>query len=225
MLKIGVRLPRKFEDAGEYLADARALDAAGVDSLWLDDAAYDPWLLLGGIAAVTGRARLVAPISSLDGRPAGSLYTRVETLDRLSRGRAALTVAGAAEEASAVEAVIEVARRARCCVILQAASDRGVRLAARLADGMLGVDASPELFQSIVEPIAGLRERDGLAEPFERWAAIRMPDDREGWQKARREYESAGATGVIVPADPRLLDLLRNGDEEDDRSDLGLAQG
>jgi hypothetical protein len=30
---------------------------------------------------------------------------------------------------------------------------------------------------------------------------------------------------VIVPADPRLLDLLRNGDEEEDRSDLGLAQG
>jgi hypothetical protein len=41
----------------------------------------------------------------------------------------------------------------------------------------------------------------------------------------RQEYEEAGASGVIVPADPRLLDLLRNGDEEDDRSDLQLAQG
>jgi hypothetical protein len=34
-----------------------------------------------------------------------------------------------------------------------------------------------------------------------------------------------GTTGVIVPAGPRLLDLLRNADEEDDRSDLILAQG
>jgi hypothetical protein len=41
----------------------------------------------------------------------------------------------------------------------------------------------------------------------------------------RREYEEAGATGIVVPLDPRLLDLLRNGDEEEDRSDLGLAQG
>jgi len=52
-----------------------------------------------------------------------------------------------------------------------------------------------------------------------------MPDDRETWRRLRREYEDAGATGIIVPSDPRLLDLLRNGDEEDDRSDLGLAQG
>jgi hypothetical protein len=37
--------------------------------------------------------------------------------------------------------------------------------------------------------------------------------------------EAVGATGIIVPADPRLLDLLRNGDEEEDRSDLGLSQG
>ena len=62
MLKIGVRLPSQFEDAGEYLADARALEAAGVDSLWLDEAGHEPWLVLAAIAAVTGRARLVAPV-------------------------------------------------------------------------------------------------------------------------------------------------------------------
>ncbi len=28
-----------------------------------------------------------------------------------------------------------------------------------------------------------------------------------------------------IPAEPRLLDLIRNADEEDDRSDLALAQG
>ena len=36
MLKIGVLLPSSFEDAGDFLADARALDAAGADSLWID---------------------------------------------------------------------------------------------------------------------------------------------------------------------------------------------
>ena len=34
-----------------------------------------------------------------------------------------------------------------------------------------------------------------------------------------------GATGVIVPWGPSLLDLLRRPDEEDDRSDLLVAQG
>jgi hypothetical protein len=40
-----------------------------------------------------------------------------------------------------------------------------------------------------------------------------------------RDFEAAGATGVIVRADPRLLDLLRNADEDEDRSDLTLTQG
>ena len=56
-------------------------------------------------------------------------------------------------------------------------------------------------------------------------AVQKMPDDREGWRRMHSEYEAAGATGLVLPLDPRLLDLLRNGDEEDDRSDLQLAQG
>jgi alkanesulfonate monooxygenase SsuD/methylene tetrahydromethanopterin reductase-like flavin-dependent oxidoreductase (luciferase family) len=225
MLKIGVRLPRKFEDAGDYLADARALDAAGVDSLWLDDAGYEPWLLLAGVAAVTGRARLVVPVAATDGRSPASLRARVETLDRLSRGRAAVNVAGAAEDPQAVEGVIEVARRASCCVFLKIASERQARLAARMADGLVGLDESPEAFGAAVKPLGGWREHEGRTGPFELWAVIRMPNDREGWRSARTEYAAAGATGIIVPADARLLDLLRNGDEDDDRSDLNLAQG
>src|SRR3989442_1502263 len=61
MLKIGVRLPRQFEDSGDYLADARAMESAGADSLWLDDDGYDPWLVLAGMATINGRIRLVAP--------------------------------------------------------------------------------------------------------------------------------------------------------------------
>jgi hypothetical protein len=37
--------------------------------------------------------------------------------------------------------------------------------------------------------------------------------------------ESAGATGLIVSWDPRLIDLLRSAGEPDDRSDLLIATG
>ena len=221
MLKIGVRLPRQFDDSGDYLADARAMDSAGADSLWLDAEGYDPWLLLAGMATITGRVRLVVPVSSADVRGPGDLGEKAATLSRLSRGRAALAVTGLREGAAGVEVVIELARRAQCCVILETASDRR----AGLADGVVVPGESAERFRAAVEPVTRFRERLKLTGPFELWASIKMPDDRETWRRLRREYEDAGATGVIVPSDPRLLDLLRNGDEEDDRSDLGLAQG
>jgi alkanesulfonate monooxygenase SsuD/methylene tetrahydromethanopterin reductase-like flavin-dependent oxidoreductase (luciferase family) len=221
MLKIGVRLPRQFDDSGDYLADARAMDSAGADSLWLDAEGYDPWLLLAGMATITGRVRLVVPVSSADVRGPGDLGEKAATLSRLSRGRAALAVTELGEGAAGVEVVIELARRAQCCVILETASDRR----AGLADGVVVAGESAERFRAAVEPVTRFRERLKLTGPFELWASIKMPDDRETWRRLRREYEDAGATGVIVPCDPRLLDLLRNGDEEDDRSDLGLAQG
>ena len=221
MLKIGVRFPRQFEDSGDYLADARAMESAGADSLWLEDAGYDPWLLLAGIATITGRIRLVVPIASVDRGASQDLAARIATLSRLSRGRMALAVTGAGDVSGGVDAVMELARRAQCCVILETSGNRRVGL----ADGVVAFSESPELFRAAVEPIAQLRERERLTGPFERWAAIKMPDDRPTWKRQRDDYEAAGATGVIVPIDPRLLDLLRNGDDEEDRSDLGLAQG
>jgi hypothetical protein len=38
-------------------------------------------------------------------------------------------------------------------------------------------------------------------------------------------YTAAGADGLLVLLDARLVDLLRRFDEEDDRLDLTLAQG
>ena len=219
-MNVGVRLPRQFEDSGDYLADARALESAGADSLWLDDEGYDPWLLLAGMATITGRIRLVATVSSAELRASEDLGAKIATLSRLSRGRLALAVGGALES-PAVDAAMALARRSQCCVILDTASDRR----AGLADGVVGFSESPERFRAAIEPLTKLREREKLTGPFERWAAIKMPDDRETWRRLRQDYEQAGATGLIVPADPRLLDLLRNGDEEEDRSDLGLAQG
>ena len=221
MLKIGVRLPRQFEDSGDYLADARAMESAGADSLWLDGEGYDPWLLLAGVATITGRIRLVAPVSSADLGAPHDVGAKLATLSRLSRGRVALALGGAANGAAPVAAALELARSHRCHVLLEAASDRR----AGLADGVVGLGESPERFRAAVEPIARFREREKLTGAFECWAAIKMPDDRETWRRLRQEYEQAGATGLIVPADPRLLDLLRNGDDEEDRSDLGLTQG
>jgi hypothetical protein len=221
MLKIGVRLPRQFEDSGDYLADARAMESAGADSLWLGDDGYDPWLLLAGMATITSRIRLIAPVSSAERRAVADLGGRVATLSRLSRGRMALAVSGVAESPAGVDEVIELARREQCCVILEAAGDRGVGR----ADGLVGFNESPELFRAAVERVTKHRERLKLTGPFEAWAALKLPDDRESWRRVRREYEEAGATGIIVPLDPRLLDLLRNGDEEEDRSDLNLSQG
>jgi alkanesulfonate monooxygenase SsuD/methylene tetrahydromethanopterin reductase-like flavin-dependent oxidoreductase (luciferase family) len=220
MLKIGVRLPRRFEDSGDYLADARAMEAAGADSLWLDAEGYDPWLLLAGMATITGRIRLVVPVSSAELRAPQDLGGKIATLSRLSRGRMALAVAAPAERAG-IDAVIELARRSSSRVILETPGDGR----AGLADGVVDGSESPEQFRAAVATVAQSRERDRLAGTFELWATLTMPDDPETWRRLRREYEAAGATGLIVPADPRLLDLLRNGDEEEDRSDLRLAQG
>ena len=222
MLKIGVELSGRFEDAGDYLADARALDAAGVDSLWLDGDGDEPWLLLAGIAAVTGRVRLVAPISAADLPTPAGLELRTATLNRLSRGRVALKVA---ESGGATALLDFVQGSGGIQVIVDLKSDEQVAVAARRADGLVVLDASPDTCRATFESLIRLREESGLTTPFELWARCRLPEDRGAWKQALLDYEAARATGLLVPAGPRLLDMLRNADEEDDRSDLALAQG
>jgi alkanesulfonate monooxygenase SsuD/methylene tetrahydromethanopterin reductase-like flavin-dependent oxidoreductase (luciferase family) len=221
MVKIGVCLPRRFEDVGEYLADARALDAAGVAALWLDDEGHDPWMVLSGIAAVTGGARLVVPLGGADARLSASSDTRLTTLEHLSRGRGVVCVA----PAEGVEVVVDVAQRARTPVLFQAPGESQVEVAARLADGFVRPVDSPDVLRAALTPVSRLRRAAGRTGPFEVWARIAALPDPAEWRRVRQEYEDAGATGVLVPADPRLLDLLRNGDQEEDRSDLQLAQG
>ena len=58
-LLIGVRLIPSG-DAGELFADAKAVEAAGADSLWIDGVDGDPYVVLAALAAVTWRVRLVA---------------------------------------------------------------------------------------------------------------------------------------------------------------------
>jgi hypothetical protein len=147
-------------DVGELFADARALEAAGADSLWVlarDD--QDPWILAAALAATTWRARLVV-VGAVD-RPA----TRA-TVDRLSRGRV----------------------------------------------------------------VVGERTGDTVAVPDtegapERWTISALPANRAEWKTLRADREAEGFVGIVLPNDPRLLDLVRNPDVEDDRADIKLAFG
>ena len=147
-LRIGVALSLEG-DPGELFADAKALEAAGADSLWVDAGAVDPYVLLAACAAVTWRVGLVA---------SGGKDERARaTCERLARGR--------------------------------------------------------------------LRDAEGLARAGERWTRSVLPADRPAWRKAREAAVAAGATGIVVPNDPRLMDLLRNPDQDDDRADLNIAVG
>jgi hypothetical protein len=158
-MKIGALL-RLGGDVGELFADARALEAAGADSLWVlarDD--QDPWILAAALAATTWRARLVV-VGAVD-RP----ETRT-TLDQLSRGRL----------------------------------------------------------------VIGERDADVVAVPdaegvTERWALCEPPAGRAEWKTLRAEREAEGFAGLVLPNGPRLLDLVRNPDVEDDRQDMKLAFG
>jgi alkanesulfonate monooxygenase SsuD/methylene tetrahydromethanopterin reductase-like flavin-dependent oxidoreductase (luciferase family) len=158
-MKIGAEL-RLEGDAGELFADARALEAAGVDSLWVvarDD--HDPWILMAALAATTWRARLVV-VGATD-----RAQTRI-TLERLCRGR--LVIGDRSAEAIVVH------------------------------DGEGGA---------------------------ERWTQSDLPASRAEWKRLRAEYLAQGFAGIVLPNDPRLLDLVRNPDVEDDRPDLKLAFG
>jgi hypothetical protein len=140
MAKIGVRLPASFTSAGEFIADAQALEAAGADVLLLGEGDLDRRLLLAALAGVTTRVSLHSPGPS------------DRTLEALARGR------------------------------LQAS--------------------------------------------LEGWSEVPFPADKAAWRATLAEHDGKGSVGVIIAMDARLLDLLRNPDQEDDRSaDLQLAQG
>jgi alkanesulfonate monooxygenase SsuD/methylene tetrahydromethanopterin reductase-like flavin-dependent oxidoreductase (luciferase family) len=158
-VKIGAEL-RLADNVGELFADARALEAAGADSLWvLAREDQDPWILAAALAAVTWRIRLVV-LDALD-RP----QTRT-TLDQLSRGRLAI----------------------------------GERSAGDVA----------------------VPDAEGATE---RWALSALPAGRAQWKTLREESAARGFAGIVLPNDPRLMDLVRNPDVEDDREDIKLAFG
>jgi hypothetical protein len=65
--------------------------------------------------------------------------------------------------------------------------------------------------------------RDG--ERVERWARTVSPESRAAWRAALANAAEDGVDGLLVPAGPRLLDILRNPNDPGGRDDLHLAQG
>jgi len=63
------------------------------------------------------------------------------------------------------------------------------------------------------------------AAPDDGWLRVPVPENRAAWRATLGDAVEREAAGVLVPADPRLLDLLRNPDEVVDRQDLHIAQG
>lgn len=59
----------------------------------------------------------------------------------------------------------------------------------------------------------------------ERWEPTASPDGRAAWRTALANAAEHGIGGLLVPAGPRLLDILRNPGDLDERNDLQLANG
>jgi hypothetical protein len=57
-----------------------------------------------------------------------------------------------------------------------------------------------------------------------RWVRVPVPENRAHWRDTLAEVDPSTA-GVLVEADSRLLDLLRNPGDPGERRDLELAQG
>ena len=64
----------------------------------------------------------------------------------------------------------------------------------------------------------------GPEEP-ERWISVPSPGSRAAWRQTLLDAAGRTPAGLLVPAGPRLLDILRNPDDHGGRRDLHLAQG
>ena len=214
MLKVGVRLPAAFANAGEYLADVTAIDAAGADSIWLEartEAYTEPWILLGAIAAVTHRVRLGMSIGSAAWRLAA-----MDTLRRLSGGRVVVGMRPDDDPESLV-GQLNSWRSSPQSILIVCDSYIEAERSAPLADGVILPGSEED-----VRALRAHRSRDG---EFELWVDVSIPADRAAWMNMNASFLAAGATGIIVPWDPRLIDLLRSAGEPDDRIDLLIATG
>ena len=272
-----MKLPATIGRPGDWLADVAALEAAGVDSIWLDDLALrpatgseaepqlEPWTLLAAIAAVTRVTRLGTRVASVGPWTPELFAATVIALERLSGGRAVvcLGLAGELDEFAVpglrhedkgrrLEEFIELVRRlwsgsldpfdgefykapgirlahgARPQgppILVYGGDDGDLERAARVGDGIVHPNLPPDQVAAKFARAGELRAAADRKGDFEAWVEIPIPADRAAWRLALDGYEAAGATGVIVSWDQRIVDLLRNAGVEDDRSDLLIATG
>lgn len=216
MLRVAVKLPDASGRIGDYLADVTALEAAGADSIWLDtttDSPIEPWILLGAIAAVTHRVRLGTMVGSAASWPAA-----VDTLGRLSGGRVVVGMQ-AGGEPKALVAQMKGQRSAGLppSILIMCDTYGEAERSVLLAEGVI--------VRGSEEEVRALRAQPSKDGEFELWVDVPIPADRAGWANVSAALEAAGATGIFVSWDPRLIDLLRNAGEADDRTDLLIATG
>jgi hypothetical protein len=70
-----------------------------------------------------------------------------------------------------------------------------------------------------------LRVVGTFEDPAKRWVETVLPDGRAAWSATLAEASANGHYGLVVPADARLIDLLRNPGEPGERRDLELSVG
>jgi hypothetical protein len=107
----------------------------------------------------------------------------------------------------------------------------------RLSHGRLALAAEPGRLEELTDLAPGSAafrrlpgeppafERLGEADTAERWVRTPPPEGRAAWRTALADAVTTGVGGLLVPAGPRLLDILRNPNDPDGRPDLQLAQG
>ena len=105
-LRIGIQLPEVERDVrwAEYVAMARAAEAAGFDSMWLGDhllyrgdgrperGPWEAWTLLSALSAVTERIDLGPLVACLAFHPPALIAKMAATVDEVSGGRLVLGV-------------------------------------------------------------------------------------------------------------------------------------
>jgi len=216
VIRVAVKLPVATGRIGDYVADVTALDAAGADSIWVDAsraANSEPWILLGAIAAVTHRARLGVTVGSSARWP-----DAIDALGRMSSGRVVVGVPSRREmKTLAVQLESQRSASPPPSILIACSTQHEAEASAHLADGVILPGGDDE-----VRALRAARAQDG---DFEIWIDAPVPADRAGWTNMISTLEAAGATGVMVPWDPRLIDLVRNAGEPDDRTDLLIATG
>jgi hypothetical protein len=200
VVKVGVALDPRPDELAEWLADAAAFEAAGVAALWIGlapDGELDPLVLTAALAVVTSRALLLVSLPATAG-PVQALVT----VGRLSRGR--LRVVADDDRPSFPDG-----------------GDGEVDVDVELGvDVDAGVDvARVRLGPHDADPM------DDVDDPAERWVTVPSPENRSAWQATMVDVVERGYSRLMVPANPRLLDILRNPEEPGDRHDLQLAQG
>jgi alkanesulfonate monooxygenase SsuD/methylene tetrahydromethanopterin reductase-like flavin-dependent oxidoreductase (luciferase family) len=114
---------------------------------------------------------------------------------------------------------------------------RALATIGRLSHGRLALAADPGRLEELTDLAPGavaFRRIPGEPVAFERldetgtgerWVRTPPPEGRAAWRTALAAAAANGDGGLLVPADPRLLDILRNPNDPDDRRDLQLAQG